>query len=113
MKWSLPKFERVPLLVASILCAMAMAGCGSSIGDDCSTNADCPAGSYCDKIMPGGLCTIANCRESDCPDGSTCVEFYNGERFCMQTCDADGDCRDGYTCIQDVPPEPFCSVKAK
>jgi len=99
-----------------LLVALAMgmlAGCGSSIGDDCDNNQDCPSGSYCDKVMPGGYCTIIGCRPDDCPDGSVCIEFYNGERFCMASCKGDGDCRDDYSCIKEEGLSSFCSVKNK
>lgn len=109
---SRPMARRITLL-ALVLASAALVGCGSSVGDSCSTDSDCPSNAYCDKVMPDGLCTIANCRPDNCPDGSVCVEFYNGERFCMQNCDSDGDCRDGYSCIKDSGPDPFCSVKVK
>ncbi len=109
---TLPRFHRLALF-SLVAVALAATACGTSIGDECSTNADCPAGSYCDRAMPDGMCTISNCRPSHCPDGSICVEFYNGERFCMPTCGSDGDCREGYSCIKDVGPDPFCSVLVK
>ena len=94
-----------------VLAAFLAVGCGSSIGDDCGNNSECPSGSFCDETMPGGLCTISPCRPGECPGSSVCVEFYNGETFCLAACEVSDDCRDGYDCISNVGPYPFCSVK--
>lgn len=94
------------VLVASL---WLLTACGSAIGDSCGNNQDCPTSSYCDLTMPGGLCTIQDCREGDCPDGSVCVTFENESSYCMARCDSDGDCRGDYTCVKDLGPWPFCS----
>ncbi|MBM4352422.1 MAG: hypothetical protein FJ109_01280 [Deltaproteobacteria bacterium] len=99
-------------LPAVLLSALLLSvGCTAAIGDDCSSDAQCPAGSYCDKTMPDGLCTIADCRPGKCPDESVCIEFDNGQSFCMAACNADGDCRDGWSCIKEIGLWPFCSVR--
>lgn len=105
------KARKTSLTLAFLLATLVAASCGTAIGDNCSDDSDCPTIGYCDRAMPGGYCTLENCREDDCPDGSVCVEFDNQERFCMAQCDGDGDCRDGYSCISDVGPSPFCSVR--
>lgn len=103
------RFVSVSLLLFG-LCTVGT-GCSKAIGDDCGTNADCPTGSYCDKTMPGGMCTIANCRPDDCPDDSVCIEFPNQERYCMARCGSDGDCRSDYQCITELGDDAFCSVR--
>jgi hypothetical protein len=98
-------------MVALAVALAALQGCASAIGDECDYDTDCPAGAYCDSSMPGGMCTDSPCRAGDCPDDSVCVEFSNGQSYCMASCGSDGDCRDGYSCITDIGPYPFCSVK--
>jgi hypothetical protein len=93
-----------------LLLALGAGGCGAAIGDSCSTDSQCPAGSYCDRTMPDGYCTRMNCRFGDCPEGSVCVEFPNQESYCMDRCQDDGDCRDKYSCIESIGLCPFCSV---
>ena len=100
---------RIFLLVTCVLCFAT--ACGTAIGDECSSDTQCPAGAYCDKTMPDGMCTDSPCRPGDCPDDSVCVEFENRETYCMARCEEDGDCRDGYSCITTIGQWPFCSVK--
>jgi len=105
------RVERKQIRALSVLAvALVLSACGPSIGDECSNDSQCPAGSYCDKTMPGGFCTISPCREGECPDESVCVKFSNNETYCMPSCGSDGDCRDGYVCIKDIGSNPFCSV---
>lgn len=100
----------LPVLL-SLLALLLSVGCTAAIGDDCSSDAQCPSGSYCDKTMPDGLCTLADCRPGQCPDESVCAEFGNGQSFCMAACKKDDDCRDGWSCIKDIGLWPFCSVR--
>jgi len=100
------------LFVVAAFCLLLAGACGRAIGDDCTTDSQCPTGAYCDKTMPSGMCVKGPCRVGlgDCPEESVCVEFKNGETYCMASCDDDGDCRDGYVCVTTVGLYPFCSV---
>lgn len=102
-----------PWVPIVLFLAVLVGGCGTYIGDDCGNDRDCPTGAYCDRVMPGGYCTIEACRPGDCPGGSVCVRFANDESYCMAKCKKDGDCRDGYSCITDVGEDPFCSVRVQ
>lgn len=94
-----------------ITLACIVSACATQIGDECDYDTECPAGAYCDSTMPGGMCTESPCRPGECPSESVCVEFDNGQSYCMASCESDGDCRDGYVCVKDVGPYPFCSVE--
>ncbi|MBI5490789.1 MAG: hypothetical protein HY905_25880 [Deltaproteobacteria bacterium] len=89
----------VPALVGFALCV----GCASEIGDECSANVDCSVNGdrACDTSVPGGYCTILDCRAGTCPEEAICVAWGDGvgERtFCMRHCGDDSDCRGGYRC---------------
>ncbi|MBN2724140.1 MAG: hypothetical protein JXR95_08735 [Deltaproteobacteria bacterium] len=58
--------------------SLLFAGCDPEIGDSCSQNIDCSTTGdlICDTASPNGYCTIANCTESSCPEGSRCIAFY-------------------------------------
>lgn len=102
--------RRISRVVLLLVCGV-MWSCTSLIGDDCETSRQCPVGSFCDRTMPGGYCTRTPCRPGECPEEAVCVEFDNGQTFCMLSCDASDDCRDDYTCITTIGPWPFCSVE--
>ncbi|MBM4370516.1 MAG: hypothetical protein FJ098_02630 [Deltaproteobacteria bacterium] len=77
-----------------------LGACTPMIGDECTYNRDCPTGTYCDKTLPGGYCTLSPCYPGECPEYSTCIEFPEQEKaFCMATCQDDRDCREAYKCI--------------
>lgn len=81
---------RVVVAALAIALAGAAAGCGSEIGDSCSTSDDCNAGTTsggrsCDP-GGGGYCTIIGCDYGSCPDEATCVRFFTGS-FQNRTCD--------------------------
>ncbi len=106
---------RAPLtgIVLAVLVTTSVVACGTKIGDECDTNADCAAaGLECDTTAPGGYCLKGGCwDDSDCPEDGVCVRFENQDRYCMQACDEDSDCRSGYACIRDLPGEPaYCYV---
>ena len=76
------------------LCALfvLMSGCGgSSGGDRCQSNADCPTGQYCGS---NGACTFDCKTNSDCP-GGTCSSLGK----CVGTVPPDGG-------LPDVSPAP-------
>lgn len=87
--------------------AMAMAfgllGCGSIIGDPCTTNAEC-GGQICvnQDYTPGGYCsrqcTLADDRT--CPVGSICLKDgqSQGNPACFRICRSQLECRTGYVC---------------
>lgn len=86
-------------------------GCGSSIGDACTTNLDCGTGRICDRSQPHGYCTKTPCLDTGCASEAVCVEFSNSESYCMLKCSHDGDCRTEYTCSlgQETSADaPFC-----
>lgn len=84
----------------------AIAGCSSDVGPNglavggpCTDAFDCAAGSYCLRSLafPDGMCTTNCGDDSDCRNGSTCVEQASG--VCLLTCETDADCgREGYVC---------------
>lgn len=78
-------------------------GCGSTVGDPCTTEADC-GGQVClnRDWTPGGYCT-KSCTvgvEDSCPGGSLCVRDAVAKDLpgCLRTCKGNSDCRSGYTC---------------
>jgi hypothetical protein len=84
-----------PLLAVALLaCALASAGCGHDIGDECRTSADCdPNGTRaCDLSQPGGYCTIVGCDEQSCPEDSACIRYFPEKYLasmpmCSPTCE--------------------------
>lgn len=111
-------FSSPPYSWALAAC-FSILGCQPSIGDSCTTNADCSltGDRLCDPTPPGGYCTQFNCLPGKCPDEAACVGFYTKlasectmvkvpdqrfERsFCMKKCESDSDCRasEGYACL--------------
>ncbi|MCE9575082.1 MAG: hypothetical protein K8W52_18165 [Deltaproteobacteria bacterium] len=80
---------RVVVAALAIGLAGVAAGCGSEIGDSCSTSDDCNAGTTsggraCDP-GGGGYCTIIGCDYDSCPSEATCVRFFTGS-FQNRTC---------------------------
>ena len=97
MRVPLQRHVLMPLLTAlSLLCG----GCGTQIGDSCINDFSCGAANICDLTAPEGYCTRTPCRNRGCEDDeSVCVQFQNGESYCMHECNSKGDCRDGYACL--------------
>ncbi len=103
-----------PLAVWALLSTSAVVGCGSQIGDACTTQKDCPGGSCInDLYAPGGYCSKGcdPAQVTPCPDGSVCVRAAasgntggtgagapRSYSTCLQSCDQPADCRDGYEC---------------
>jgi hypothetical protein len=109
----LSRVGRVALLLLALLLPSVLAGCGTSVGDECSSNNDCSAASMtCDLSAPGGYCLKADCwDDSDCPEDGVCIYFRNGDRYCMLGCSSCDDCRDDYSCIELPGQSPFCYVE--
>jgi hypothetical protein len=76
-------------LAVAVVAALALAGCGSEIGDSCSIASDCsPDGDRaCDVSSVEGYCTIQGCDFDSCPEEAACVRFYSGT-FENKICDA-------------------------
>lgn len=110
------RHRRLVPLPFGLLCLLALAlaptltGCAPAVGDACTVNGDCPNGSICDSTVPGGYCTIPDCRAEQCPGTSVCVTFREEESYCMQTCSSDEDCREGYTCREAAERPRFCYI---
>lgn len=98
-------------LIFFLLCFSFLGGCGRMLGDACSTSADCEVGQICDKTLPGGYCTKADCHYFGCPSEATCVAFNDFDNYCMLQCQEEGDCREGYTCVADFSDEAFCGAQ--
>jgi hypothetical protein len=100
--------------IGVVLLALALAlgaGCAAEIGDDCGSNADCGVGRICDRSMPGGYCTSTPCEVNRCPTEAICVEFEDGQSYCMKHCGGNGDCRGGsYRCVTDYGDHPYCGI---
>ena len=85
------------LLVVALL--IAAAACGPVVGDDCTSDYDCGASNSCDLSIPDGYCTRTPCSARGCEDEeAVCIQFFNGESYCMLECGGSGDCRDKHTC---------------
>jgi hypothetical protein len=73
--------------------------CG--VGAPCQAWDDCANGLTCFDGMPGGYCTVLNCKVAQCPGGTKCSPINDGDLdVCMVPCGADSDCReeDGHGC---------------
>ncbi|MBS2027797.1 MAG: hypothetical protein JST54_07850 [Deltaproteobacteria bacterium] len=98
---------RLSLLVL----ALGLAGCGSGIGDACTTDQDC-GGRTCSHAgtFPGGYCT-EHCTPGDsstCPTGSECIDHHGEGPICLRACNESVECRSGYTCHGFKNQGPFC-----
>lgn len=99
---------------ASAMCAPYVCGT-TACRTDCTTNANCAAGNYCNAMMhcvplipPGGACTTAgSCASGNCVDGVCCNTACNGQ---CEACNLDGH---GGTCtpVTGVPrgARPACT----
>ncbi len=95
---------RTSLAIAAVVAVFSV-GCGPTVGDPCTTGAECGRGALCINrdFSPGGYCTIG-CKvenpNTGCPTGSTCVRdaLSANSPACFRTCVRLTDCRNGYTC---------------
>jgi hypothetical protein len=88
-----------PALFALALFACA---CGPTVGDPCTTAAEC-GGAVClnRDFTPGGYCsTPCSTGAVVCPSGTVCVRDALGRNTpgCMLSCGSQAQCRDGYVC---------------
>jgi hypothetical protein len=82
----------------------ALAGCGATVGDKCTIDANCGTTLKC-QIVPNsdqGYCTRSPCRAGDCPAEARCVDFGAEKTYCMRTCDDDNECPTGLRCADPV-----------
>lgn len=89
--------RRSLLLIAS-LAVLPLLGCGTSIGDTCSS--ECGSDLFCRADFPGGFCTKGCTAEGDtasCDGDSVCVAQFRS-LVCMVRCEEQSDCREGYQC---------------
>jgi hypothetical protein len=85
---------------AMAVLAVALAACGPTVGDACTTNGDCGQGTCLQgATAPGGYCSLT-CQGNggNCPNGSACDSSQGAQGFCRRTCTTAQDCRTGYTC---------------
>ncbi|HKP58545.1 MAG TPA: hypothetical protein VJV78_17585 [Polyangiales bacterium] len=86
------------------------------VGSPCEEAKDCGAG-RCQKTTggmtyPGGYCTGACLKDSDCGAKGSCTPALSGAGTCYLGCGSDSDCREGYRCrgngavMQCVPGAP-------
>lgn len=103
--------RRLIFLGVAGLLAVCSVGCGTTVGDPCTTTRECGDGLCLNTdYTPGGYCTT-ECQlgvDGSCPAGSRCVEdALDGDRpGCLLECGGDGDCRTGYVCRR-VKDHPF------
>lgn len=91
------------LAAAGLAVMCALVGCGTTVGDPCTTPKECGEGVCINRsYTPGGYCT-RQCVVGDaqsCPAGSKCIsEGISGELDgCFLECSESSDCRSGYVC---------------
>ena len=89
-------------------------GCGSETdADDLGVGAQCAADADCDEEsgqkcldFKGGYCGLENCtKDSECPNGSSCVNHDDGKAYCFLTCVDKATCNEN----RDADFEANCS----
>lgn len=87
----------------ALLAALAAAGCGKQIGDNCQTASDCNpnGGRICDLSQPGGYCTVLGCDETTCPSEATCIRYFPSA-FLTKPCNPYCEDRQGLTSSADA-----------
>ena len=86
------------------------------VGAECQGPSECQGPALCEAISPNGYCSIAECKETGCPEGSTCARLQ-GLYFCLRNCDEATDCYQSVTqeqsCVSlkdvDKKPVDVCS----
>lgn len=69
---------------------------GALVGGSCDENSDCDEECLRGGDFPEGTCSVSCRDDSQCPDGSNCIDKEGG--ICLLTCERPSDCRGGYTC---------------
>lgn len=100
----------IPVATVFLALAALSSGCGPVVtaGDACTTRADCPPSYSCflkqpaaTNEIPGGFCSRGCIAEGDtreCPGGTVCTFFGDGNLICSPQCTANTGCRAGYEC---------------
>ncbi|WP_224360958.1 hypothetical protein [Hyalangium versicolor] len=86
-------------ILLTVLMALPLFACGSTIGDTCSSNG-CGSDLTCRADFPGGFCTQSCTQEGQeggCPEDSVCTRQFD-TLLCAPICENSGDCRDSYEC---------------
>lgn len=104
--------------------AVASAGCGNKIGDDCRSSIDCSIDGdrSCDISQPGGYCTVVGCDTRSCPSDASCVRFFPSKfltRPCdpatedsgSNACNADEVCLESGLCAPRATERRYCVAK--
>jgi hypothetical protein len=102
-------------MLATLALGLGLVGCGTTVGDACTTANDCGGdGALCITTrgyLPGGYCSQACVPGNDetCPSGTTCIrEGASGDvSACYLRCESNDDCRDGYKCVGGVRDNPY------
>ncbi len=107
----LPKIQITLLTIAML--STGGAGCAAGIGDECSTSSDCLVdNAVCDTTVPDGYCTRTPCESGACGEDAVCIEYPNGETFCMASCDSNDDCREGFRCLHStISDADYCYIE--
>jgi hypothetical protein len=107
------KAKRSSPLWTTLCLALALSACGPTIGDACTSNADCGGGVCVTRdFTPGGACSLPCQLGGDpCPAGTICVRdvVTGNQAGCMKSCTRQADCRDDYVCKNEKQSEtPIC-----
>jgi hypothetical protein len=94
-----------PRFALAVFAAATLLACGSTVGDPCTTAAECGNQLCLNKeYTPGGYCS-KQCtpgEDDTCPAGTTCVRngAANDLSACFRVCKSAKECRAGYACQQ-------------
>jgi hypothetical protein len=69
---------------------------GVLVGGPCLEHDDCVERCLEGGRYPNGTCTVDCEDDSNCPEGTWCVDHEGG--VCLLGCDDDDECRGGYEC---------------
>lgn len=96
-----------------VVVTLWLSACGPTIGDPCTTDAECGPGVCLNRdFTPGGACSLA-CAVGGaaCPSGTVCVRDALGKdrAGCLRSCAAQAECRGGYVCkVEKDSATPIC-----
>lgn len=97
---SSPTPDEEPTSSSSSLLPFAVSA--GALGAECVTSDDCNAG-FCDRTVPGGMCT------SECDDDSACGSGRCYEGYCFVRCTAPIECRSSeFACFEIADGQGIC-----